>query len=536
MHTIVAQRPGIDQTVTLTPGAGRGHTLRPSSRQRWNEPRAAAAPSVSFTDLNTFANDEKLLPINENNEEEEEEEDVEYVYEDEPGFDEAFDEDEQPGVGPNYPSGRPGPYDAHRTARTGASAAPFNRGQYGSHSRYGTGAAATTDWGQSFDQYGTQGYNSTSAWGQQQSARLPRAWGEQVAGYDQYDEPRRRLRYQPRLIDREKIRKDLKLKARIIAKLQRRNVKLPEDQKLEFDKDTDLEDLKTLSETSSYSTTAKTAVLFMRRGIVIISRVLEAACEHFPELMQGYSLKGWSNHLFLSLDQFDEMLYDIYDVYLAHLENNPIAQLLFGLATNAVMFVLAKKVVNDPRVESVMQGISSMMKGFASAIPPTVPLTDESKTPMGAAGTRDIFTDGSGAVTQQSDSGGGGGGSKSSPLSGIAAMFDGTGIDVNSVISGISQMFNNVGASSGAPVGDFRGQPIIQEADEADAPVSPVQMTPVSSQDNADLEDLLRRHEDAHFANTASSSSAEVVVADDDPPVTRAATRSTDTKTVLTLD
>ena len=531
MHTIVAQRPGVDQTVTLTPGAGRpssGRQLRPSIRQQWNEPRAAAPPSVSFTDLNTFANDEKLLPINEDNDEEEEEEEVEYVYEDEPAFDEAFDEDEQPGVGPNYPSGRSDPYDAHRTAYSGA--AP---GAYGGQS-FSRSAGRSQ-----FDQYGTQGlgggygqhYNTTSAapaWGQ--AARPPRAWGfssgDTTAGAHQqaYGEPRRRLRYQPRLIDREKIRKDLKLRARIVAKLTRRNSRLVDDQKLVFDKDTDLEDLKTLSETSSYSTTAKTAVLFMRRGIVIVSKLIEVASLWFPELMQGYSMKGWSNHLFLSMTEFDEMLYDVYDEYFAHLEKNPLAVLLFGLASNAVVFVLAKKVVDDPRVSALVNGFSTVLKGMTVPHPPTVPLDGESKTPMGAAGTRDMFADGDSAgVATPAQPG--------NPLAGIAAMFDGAGIDVNSMISGISKMFN-AGASSGAPVADLRGQPMIQEVAAA-----PVPMTPVSARANAELEDILKRHEDAQYAaadNTATPPQpTEAPVATPPSPV---ATRSTDTKTVLTLE
>jgi len=145
----------------------------------------------------------------------------------------------------------------------------------------------------------------------------------------------------------EKERKERNLKkAQLCAKFERRNQH--RKVKIEYNPMMSLEELEALDERDGYAKRSEMSVKVLRRCLVFFCKFCEAASKRFPKL--GLELEGWSESVYLTLDTYDELLYDIHDEYFCGVRMNPLLQLGVQLTTNALMYSMAKKLMESPAV------------------------------------------------------------------------------------------------------------------------------------------------------------------------------------------
>ena len=163
---------------------------------------------------------------------------------------------------------------------------------------------------------------------------------------------------------------------RLIARIRRRQ---GGDGKLET---ATLSMLRVMSAGAGYEVRAKTAVQMMRRFTMFAARVIETICARYPKL--AGDLSGWSESVYMQLDSYDEMLYDIYDEYGDQLQGNPIVMYLMALGSNAVMFAMAKKVINHPATGAVLSDLAAAFRQNVSAAPPAAAAAPRQAPPLQA--------------------------------------------------------------------------------------------------------------------------------------------------------
>jgi DNA-directed RNA polymerase subunit H (RpoH/RPB5) len=456
------KQPGVSSSVNVVPRGG-GITapnvrsrpnppLRPSHRQIHNDNKQLnsipeKAQSVSFSELELFANPENLKPPGEyeNNNGDE----YEYYYEDE--------EDDNDGKDQFY---KPPPVKPSRSDQIDEAVDTAFESQH------------NQNYGFSNDESQQQQQPEDNSQGQYNSP--PNSQGgepQQPRQHEQVDylgetpsQTRERIKW--------------------IAKLKRQNKKLPELDRIVYDENGPLTHLRRLCQGSNYESKAKMAVQLLRRVTVFISKMVEMLSKRFPDMIGD--LEGWSENVYLSLDQYDDLLYDIYDEYGYKYHTNPIILYIFALGTNAMMFIAAKKFVDNPVSKQMMTGLSKMFQKATNVQsrdtvdPRSVPRpTEDPAVPIQLSKSNDIESD-------------------SNPLAGIASMFGGdsnmfANLDMDKLMSGIGDLVGNSRQCSDL-VGDFRGTPIPDKMNTDSIEVVP--MDKLSESDNSKVFKLLRQQQD----------------------------------------
>jgi hypothetical protein len=250
-------------------------------------------------------------------------------------------------------------------------------------------------------------------------------------------------------------------KARLLAKIRRQDARRPPEMRRQVDERTGLAMLRAVSAGASYETRSKQAVQLMRRMTVFLARAVEEICKRFPSA--SVDLQGWADHVYLCLDQYDELLYDIFDEYGDGVQANPLVMFAMALGSNAVMYSLTRKLVNNPMGAHVLSGLAGFMQGMGKPAnnpsvrpperPPAVPVAPTASTEFDS-------------------------------LSGSMQ-----GLDIGSMLSG---MASNV-------------------------PKPSASLSPVDQKELDGLMDLLRREQDGH-ASAAVESEKAAAGADDSPP------------------
>ena len=92
-------------------------------------------------------------------------------------------------------------------------------------------------------------------------------------------------------------------------------------------------------------------------------------------------LEGWSEQVYMSLDQYDEMLYDIFDEYGDSLQTNPILMYVMALGSNAVMYSMTRKLMSNPLASQVVNNLASafaqqQQRHQRDTVPPPPPPPD----------------------------------------------------------------------------------------------------------------------------------------------------------------
>lgn len=150
-------------------------------------------------------------------------------------------------------------------------------------------------------------------------------------------------------------------RVRLVAKLRRQQARLPADERKRIDSNAPLNHLRDLAMGASYESRAKSAVLFMRRLTVGFAKIVELIANKLPPAAR-MDLEGWAENVYLTLDQFDDMLYDIYDEYGDQVQTNPLVVFVMALGSNAVMFAMTKKLMQNPIANQMIGGLASAVR------------------------------------------------------------------------------------------------------------------------------------------------------------------------------
>lgn len=133
----------------------------------------------------------------------------------------------------------------------------------------------------------------------------------------------------------------IKRKARILARLERK-AKFG-GPKIEIPQDADLETLETLYEKVTYESNADEGVKLYRRFLMWAVATEEQLSKRFPAA--GLDLDRWSESVYLTLDTYDAMLYDVYDEYGDKHQMNPLYRLILAVQSNAIMYSTTRKIM-----------------------------------------------------------------------------------------------------------------------------------------------------------------------------------------------
>lgn len=236
----------------------------------------------------------------------------------------------------------------------------------------------------------------------------------------------------------EKERKERNLKkAKLCAKFDRRNQY--RKVKIEYNPMMSLEELEAIDERDGYAKRSELSVKVLRRFLVFFCKIVEAASKRFPKL--GIELEGWSETIYLTLDSYDEILYDVHDEYCSGVRMNPLAQLALQLGTNAIMYSMAKKLAESPIMN---QFVASMAQGFQAPGQKSGETKQPQSQEQAAAAA---------APPPSSNPVG-------MPMNNLASMFGsmfgaatngqgdgdmGNGLDLNSIFSAVGNAINNAG-------------------------------------------------------------------------------------------
>ena len=133
-------------------------------------------------------------------------------------------------------------------------------------------------------------------------------------------------------------------KAKVLARLARRQ-RLNPNSVIEFNHNMSLDELMTIDVKAGYESQADMSIQLMKRAIMFVVGMTEKASSLYPAM--GMNLKGWGEHVFLTMQQYDETLFDIYDLYSSAFQMNPIIRLSMALTTSAWMYSASKTMMEE---------------------------------------------------------------------------------------------------------------------------------------------------------------------------------------------
>ena len=156
-------------------------------------------------------------------------------------------------------------------------------------------------------------------------------------------------------------------RSRIIVRLTRLNAK-PDFPQIQFRYDDSLETLRRLNKVASMAGRQKMSIDFMKRMTVFCARLAEMLCEKFPN--KFIDLKGYSQYLFLTINEYDNLLADVYDFYAeTFAEASPLSAYFVAIGSNAVMYSISRKLVNNPVLDAMKNMAQGVMGDAAKRFP-----------------------------------------------------------------------------------------------------------------------------------------------------------------------
>lgn len=209
----------------------------------------------------------------------------------------------------------------------------------------------------------------------------------------------RRMNYQERL----------QLKAQLTARLERKQ--RFSGMKFDIPSDATLKQLQMLDYKISYETRASQSVKSYQRILIMVVGLWEGVNARYPIL--GLDLTDYAEQVYLTIDQFDEDLYDLYDVWGSKKRGHPLNRILMSLLTGSVAYSMTRKmmVANGTALPNPSQH-SGILVGSGGGDGIGVPITGS------AALTNDLRNQS--IASENSKSGGSGGGGSSSTITGTS--------------------------------------------------------------------------------------------------------------------
>jgi hypothetical protein len=164
----------------------------------------------------------------------------------------------------------------------------------------------------------------------------------------------------------QKLSNERQEKARILAKFRRwersgrYKVKVPPK--------ATLQQLRDLEAVAKHEQNSESTVKMLRRGVLFTSGLFERLTKFVPTA--GYDLDGFEKTMFLTIDDYDEVLHDVYDENFDGLQMSATKRLMLQFFTQMVMYSITRKMLDDPQVASMMRNpefVQQMMGGMQQA-------------------------------------------------------------------------------------------------------------------------------------------------------------------------
>ena len=149
---------------------------------------------------------------------------------------------------------------------------------------------------------------------------------------------------------------------RIIARLTRLSQKkgFPP---IQWKHDSTLAELRRANNVASYAGRAQFTVDILKRGTVFIAKAAEALVAQYPN--EYIDLEGYSEHLYTTIGQYDNLLHDIFEFYSdSFSEVNPVVTYLTAIGSNAAMYSISRKMVKAK--EKITRAFSGMKRRRAA--------------------------------------------------------------------------------------------------------------------------------------------------------------------------
>ena len=176
---------------------------------------------------------------------------------------------------------------------------------------------------------------------------------------DEFDEPMRRRpgaggsSGTPQYTYEETLQK----KAAIMVDLDRRAAA---GDRIEYNDKMTLEQLTLLKNKCIHKSRGQHTIKLLRQGVTIYASVLEWLAKRFPQL--NMDLTDFGKDIFSRKNDFDDLLYEIHDMYAESLKVNPVIMLMLTITAQAAMYSAARSIVKNIQ--------SSMHFGAPSVVPP----------------------------------------------------------------------------------------------------------------------------------------------------------------------
>lgn len=162
-----------------------------------------------------------------------------------------------------------------------------------------------------------------------------------------------------RVIEPEMTRKEIiRRKAQVLARLERR-VKFT-GKEIEYDPNGTLEHLEIVDAKYNYKANSEVSVQVMRRMLLFSVVGMEAMSKHLRFL--ALDLDGWSQAVTLTINEYDEILFEIYDYYSGDFDVNPLLKLGVAIFTSALMHSFQKQIFAGAKFSAHIQKNSMSQK------------------------------------------------------------------------------------------------------------------------------------------------------------------------------
>lgn len=89
-------------------------------------------------------------------------------------------------------------------------------------------------------------------------------------------------------------------------------------------------------------------VRMMRRMLLFTSQLTEEVSKQLDKEKKVVDLTGWAQNFELEMQNYEELLYDIYDYYLTDINSNPVATLAFAMVTSAACHSMQRRICANP--------------------------------------------------------------------------------------------------------------------------------------------------------------------------------------------
>lgn len=142
----------------------------------------------------------------------------------------------------------------------------------------------------------------------------------------------------------------IKERAMYLSKLERRERHT--GRSLGVDEASSLEKLVEIYLKDKFTQDAEQGVLILRRLILFVVKMAENISKDAEFLG---NLQGWSQQVYMTLENYDECLYEIYDEYLAGGHHNPLWKLGIQLISHGIMYSMTNELMKHPEFQNIFK-------------------------------------------------------------------------------------------------------------------------------------------------------------------------------------